>query len=388
MDKEKLEIIGAIAFNELFGQQPRIAKSIVSSLGSTSALFGLSEKEIKQLFKEENKQFQELWPGCMDRAAESHEKLSCIGCKFLYLGHKDYPDLLAECPDAPVLLYVLSNSHLDRIFKLRPAISVVGTRDSSPYGEEWCSKLIAALARAEKPPVIVSGLAIGVDVCAHLAALSSSLPTIAVSPVGIDDIYPKRHALIAERIASTPDCAIITDYPPGTIPQPHVFLRRNRIIAGISQSTILIESKFRGGGMMTSRLAFGYGRNVFSLPGRIDDVNSGGCNALIADKIAEPIISVKKLASQLGLGEFSSPLKKAEEAIKEKFSKSMDERQIKLLTSIYELVRKKKGINFDEICSELNLEYSEFAKLSGLLENAGFIRSDLLQRCTTSPGFA
>ena len=125
--------------------------------------------------------------------------------------------------------------------------------------------------------MIVSGLALGVDITAHAAALEGGLPTVGVSPVGIDDVYPRRHVPFVERMCATPGCALVTDYPPGTFPAAFSFIRRNRIIAGLAGSTVLIESRIKGGGMITARLAAGYGRDVFAVPGRIDDIRSQGC---------------------------------------------------------------------------------------------------------------
>ena len=176
-----------------------------------------------------------------------------------------------DCPDCPIGLYIRSNSDIEEIFDDAPCISIVGTRDISPYGDEWCKRIVHSLAEAPIKPVIVSGLAYGVDICAHQAALDAGLRTIAVIPTGIDDLYPYYHRRIAERIASTPGCALISDFPLKTSPQAATFLRRNRIIAGLSAATILVESKQKGGGMITCSTAFSYGREAWVLPGRIGD---------------------------------------------------------------------------------------------------------------------
>ena len=180
-------------------------------------------------------------------------------------------------------------------------VAVVGTRDISPYGREWCERIVHALARTSPKPLIVSGLAIGTDICAHKAALEASLPTIAVMATGTDTIYPYRHRQIAEKMSGTQGCALVTDYPPGTAPLPVNFLRRNRIIAGLSHATILVESKIKGGGMMTCRLAFSYDRDVYALPGRADDLRSQGCNHLIRARMAEPLTSEEDIIDSLGL---------------------------------------------------------------------------------------
>lgn len=387
MDKDTLNVIGAIALNDIFGQEPQIARNIISTLGSARALFELSSKELFALFGPGSRFRGRVSRGCLDAAAQTYEKLSSQGCSFVCLGDEAYPKLLLECPDAPVLLYIRGSTPPERLFNCRPSVAIVGTRDVSAYGKDWCARIVAALADTGKPPAIVSGLAIGVDITAHLAALEHSLPTIGVSPVGIDDVYPRRHALIAGRMAGSDGSAIVTDYPPGTLPMPHVFLRRNRIIAGLADATVLIESKVRGGGMMTARLAAGYGRSVYVLPGRIDDLRSAGCNRLLAEKIAEPVTSPESLAEALGLGHILRKRVRPADTIRSLFSERLPESDTENLIRLQTMIRRRPGVSYDELCPLTGLPYPEIARLAGLLESAGLIRTDMLQRCTTNPDF-
>lgn len=204
MDKDKLSVIGAIALNDIFGQEPQIARHIIDSLGSTHAIFELPEKDISGLFGPFSKYRGKISRKCLDKAAETYDNLNSGGCSFLSICDKGYPQLLLDCPDAPVLLYVRSTTPADEIFNRRTAISIVGTRDISMYGSDLCVRTVGALGKSGNPPVIVSGLAIGVDVTAHLAALGHSMSTIGVSPVGIDGVYPRRHEIIAEKMAAAP----------------------------------------------------------------------------------------------------------------------------------------------------------------------------------------
>ena len=388
MDKERLSVVGAIALNGIFGDEPQIARSIIGALGSTHALFELSEKEISALFGPGSRYRGRIGPGLLEAADRTYDSLRSQGCSFVCLGDEAYPRLLAECPDAPVLLYIRSSTPPERLFNGRPAVSIVGTRNVSMYGSDWCARIVAALAKAGRAPVIVSGLAIGVDVTAHLAALGHSLPTIGVSPVGIDSIYPRRHAVVAERMAGAPGSAVITDYPPGTVPLPHVFLRRNRIIAGLSEATVLVESKVKGGGMMTARLAAGYGRSVHVLPGRADDIYSSGCNRLLAEKLAEPITSAEALVEALGLGRTPERREEPGETVRRHFSSALSPQETEAVVKLYGLIRRNRGVSYDELCGMSGVGYSEVAKFAGMLENAGFILTDMLQRCTTNPKIA
>ena len=361
MDKETLNVIGAIALNDIFGQEPQLARNIISTLGSTCALFELSSKELFTLFGPGSRFRGRVSRSCLDTAAETYEKLSSQGCSFVCIGDEAYPKLLLECPDAPVLLYIRGSTPPGLLFNRRPAVAIVGTRDVSAYGKDWCARIVAALEH--------------------------SLPTIGVSPVGIDDIYPRRHALIAGRMAASPESAVVTDYPPGTLPMPHVFLRRNRIIAGLSDATVLIESKVRGGGMMTARLAAGYGRSVYVLPGRIDDIRSSGCNRLLAEKTAEPVTSPEALAEALGLGNIRRKRSRPDEILRRTFTGNVPEADIECLIRLHALVRRRPGVSYDELCTLTGFPYPEIARMAGLLESAGLVRTDMLQRCTTNPDF-
>ena len=379
MDKE-LETAGALALNRIFGYEPGISRQIVSRLGSAGALFTLSEKELDGIFGPYSKYHGAVSPRALDDAVSELRSLRLQGMDFIAGTDPAFPALLGECEDPPAGLYVRSSTPPDELFGRTPCIAVVGTRDISPYGREWCGRIVRTLSEAPVRPVIVSGLAMGVDVTAHSAALEEGLPTIAVIPVGIDDIYPKRHRTIAERMAGTPGCAIVSDYPPGTAPLPFNFLRRNRIIAGLSTATILVESKSKGGGTMTAGLASGYGRDVFALPGRIDDARSAGCNRLIAQKVAEPVFPLEALPDQLGLGHFHRSRRTDLAAeIRRRFEGSGRTEDLLLVA---ETVKSMRGIDPDGLSRVTGLPYSDVIFLAGMLENGGIIVTDLLQRCS------
>jgi DNA processing protein len=200
---------------------------------------------------------------------------------------------------------------------------------------------------------------------------------------GPEQVYPWRHTEFAERLVSTPGCALITDYPPGTAPLAIHFLRRNRIIAGLSHSTLLIESKIRGGGMMTCRLAFSYGREVYALPGRVDDLRSQGCNLLIREKIAEPITSEKELLRSLGFkGARGNRIHNDIATLETTYATSVPKDKIDQMATILLYIKKYRGITIEEIAEKVQLEYSRTAELVRILETDGFICTDLLQRCT------
>lgn len=381
MDQTYYETLCAITLVRVMGYEPAAARRLISTFGSPGAVFSQSPSALDEAFGPFCKYRASICEQELELSAKEFEALARDGCSFVYTGGPGYPPLLEECPDAPVGLYVRAGSPPEEVFAPCRAISIVGTRDISPYGKEWTEKIVASISRSPAKPLIVSGLAIGVDVTAHAAALECGLPTVGVIPVGIDSVYPLRHRGIAELMAATPGCALVTDFPPGTSPVAFNFLRRNRIIAGLSHATILAESKAKGGGTMTARLAAGYGREVFCLPGRIDDVRSAGCNLLIREQLAEPITSPDGIAAQLGLGSTRKTVAALEDIIRASYSGAGD-LICKQLTAIALFIRKNRGATPDEICRATGIPYGDVSAACSLLESDGFINMDLLQRCT------
>ena len=382
MDRTYYEMLCAMTLNRVMGYEPAVARRLISAFGSPGAVFSQSPSALDEAFGPFSKYRASICEQEIELSAKEFETLSRDGCTFVYTGGAGYPPLLEECPDAPVGLYIRSNSPPEEVFAPRRTISVVGTRDISPYGKEWTEKTVSTISRTPAKPLIVSGLAIGVDITAHSTALECGLPTVAVIPVGIDAVYPLRHRYIAERMVSTPGCALVTDFPPGTSPVAFNFLRRNRIIAGLSHATILTESKAKGGGTMTARLAAGYGREVFALPGRIDDVRSAGCNRLIMEKIAEPLTDLGELAGQLGLGSVSLRRGPAlEESVRACYA-SAGQETAERLAAVAMAIRASRGITPEGLCRELGLDFGSVSAAVCLLESDGYITTDLLQHCT------
>ena len=383
MDDKTSSRVSAIALNAIFGNEPKFSHRLIDALGSAGAVFALSEQERLELFGPYNPHVAQITPAALEAAQAEYERLSAQGCQFLDIFDEAYPEALRECPDAPLLLYIRSSTPAAELFGRTPAVAIVGTRDQSLYGRECCRRIVRALSEAPARPTIISGLALGVDITAHTAALEGGLATIGVSPVGVDDVYPRRHAAFVQRMCSTPGCALVTDYPPGTFPAAFNFLRRNRIIAGLASATILVESRIKGGGMITARLAAGYGRDVFAVPGRIDDLRSQGCNQLLKEQVAAPVASPETLPVALGLGRLK-PSREAdlETAVRRRFATALPHEEVDRLVRIALLVRARRGIQLDEICREADLAYADVARDTGLLEEEGFISMDLLQRCT------
>lgn len=377
------------AVNRIFGFAPRTGAALIDHYGSPESLFDADRKELEYLLRHNTGYLDAIVPQTLEKERRELQALMDEGVRMLCIGDERYPSLLKECPDPPAMLYVRSLSPLESIFGIPKKISVVGTRDITSYGKEWCTRIVSAMSSCPAcRPAIVSGLAIGTDITAHLAALDRGLPTIAVMATGIDAVYPFRHGRYAEMISSAPGSALVTDYPPETTPRAINFLRRNRIIAGLSDATILIESKIKGGGMMTCRIASSYDREVFALPGRIGDQCSAGCNELIRNGTAACISEVNSLLDSLGLRHGG---KWEKDDIRMKTYTFYRDREgadpAERLSIVADIVGRNPDIRIEDIATAANMEYRDAANAVGMLECDGIVVTDLLRRCSINPRF-
>lgn len=370
------------ALNRIFGFEPRIAHALIGHFGSVSEIFMNGTKETERILGPYSRYKGMISKNAPDEAAEELERLSGQNISFIGLDEDAYPLFLKECEDAPVGIYIRSTTPPETLFSYKRSISVVGTRDISPYGKEWCRRIVLSMGATESKPAIISGLALGTDICAHAAALEAGLPTIGVMATGPETVYPHRHRDFAERMVHTPGCGLVTDYPPGTAPLAIHFLRRNRIIAGLGEALILIESKIKGGGMMTSRLAFSYDRDVYALPGRADDICSQGCNLLIRDKIAEPLTDIGTLLKSLHLDRKGKHMNmRDDELLNGIYGRKYPQDKIEAMASLLLLIRKERGISVEDLAAASGMEYGKTSGLVSILEADGLISVDLLRRC-------
>lgn len=218
------------------------------------------------------------------------------GIKAICIGDEEYPYRLSECSDAPPVIYTLGNVNLNAPH----IVSIVGTRRATEYGKDLCNSLVADLSRLLPDTLIVSGLAYGIDVCAHRAALKNGLPTIGVLAHGLDRIYPASHRSVAKEMLA--NGGLLTEFMSRTEPYKHNFLQRNRIVAGLADATVVVESPSHGGSLVTASIAQSYARDCFAFPGRVNDQYSIGCNELIARSSAALITSAYDLVEAMNWG--------------------------------------------------------------------------------------
>lgn len=373
--------------NRIFGFEPKKGIALVEHFGCAAEVFRLNSSELDLLLGPYSRYKAELCQRRLDESFRELENLQESGISFCGYTENTYPPLLKECPDAPLGLYLKTRTPPKELWR-QVNIAIVGTRDVSPYGKDCCRQIVHDLSLTDCRPTIVSGLALGTDIEAHRTAIETGLPTIGVMATGPDLTYPHRHRDFAERMAETPGCALVTDYPPGTPPLAIHFIRRNRIIAGLSNATVLIESKKRGGGMITCRLAHSYDRDVYALPGRIDDIRSQGCNELIRRQIAEPVTSAESLIRSLGMktsitGSRPDCLAK----LPDFYSNRLSEDDISKIDHVLSVIRKEHGITISELPEVTGLDYRSIIEITGILETEGIISCDLLQRCRIKKAF-
>jgi len=263
-----------------------LAKNLIAYVGSVEGVFNEKQKNLAKipgigeiLSKEIVSQ------DVLARAEKEIEFIQKNKIQTIYFTDRDYPYRLKECPDSPVMLYTKGNCDLNK----GKFIGIVGTRNATETGKENCKKLISDLAASQPNTIIVSGLAYGVDICAHKAALDAGLPTIGVIGHGLDRIYPATHRPTAVKMLE--QGALLTEYLSGTNPDRQNFVQRNRIIAGMCDAIVVVESAAKGGALITAELANDYNRDVFAFPGRVNDEWSAGCNALIKNNKASLIVS-------------------------------------------------------------------------------------------------
>ena len=217
------------------------------------------------------------WDEPMKRAEAELKYMEDHGIRALTLTDEDYPQRLSECPDAPIILYYKGNADLNQ----RRIISIVGTRHCTTYGQDLIRHFIADLHYYCPKVLVVSGLAYGVDINAHRQALANGYPTVGVLAHGLDQIYPYRHRETAAEMLR--QGGLLTEFMTQTNADKPNFVRRNRIVAGMADATIVVESAAKGGGLITAEIAQSYNRSVFAFPGHVSAEYSKGCNNLIRD---------------------------------------------------------------------------------------------------------
>ena len=275
----------------------------------------------------------------------------------------DYPSRLRECEDSPLVLFYRGNADLNAMH----VVSIVGTRNVTEYGKDMCLRFVGELKELLPDVIIVSGLAYGVDIHAHRAALQNGLDTVGVLAHGLDRIYPNVHRKTAAEM--TEHGGLLTEYPSGTSPDRQNFVKRNRIVAGNSDATVVIESAAKGGSLITAEIAESYHRDCFAVPGRVGDVFSEGCNNLIRNNRASLLQSAEELVKAMN---WDAPQKTLAAAVQRQLfpDLSADEQLVVDL-----LQKHEEGLQINLLVVESNIAINRLTGILFELEMKGIIRT-------------
>ena len=290
------EIFYTMALTRLTNFNYQQALELYKTVGSAQLLFE-HRNEIGDIIKGASPRLMEAlkdWNEPMRRAEAEIRFMEEHRIRALTLTSDDYPQRLTECPDAPIIIYYTGNADLNQT----RIISIVGTRRMTTYGEDLIRRFIRDLRQYCPEVLIVSGLAYGVDICAHKQALENGYPTVGVLAHGLDQIYPYRHREVAAKMIN--HGGLLTEFMTQTNADKPNFVRRNRIVAGMADATILVESGAKGGGLITADIAQSYARAVFAFPGNVGQPYSEGCNNLIRDNGAGLISNAEDFVKAMG----------------------------------------------------------------------------------------
>ena len=285
------DLIYKIALSLIPGMGSVTAKSLMAYTGSAEQVFREKEKALRQIPGIGSILAKNIiHSAVMPRAGQEIEFIQKNEVRALFYLDPDYPQRLLGCNDAPIVLYVKGKPFLNCL----KSVSIVGTRHATEYGRKIVDQFITALAERGYQILIVSGLAYGIDIQSHKSALRTGLPTVAVLGHGLDTVYPSMHTAIAREMTEN-NGGLVSDFLSHSSIDRTNFLRRNRIIAGMSDATIVVQSAKKGGALVTADIANSYNRDVFAFPGRVGDLYSEGCHFLIKSNRAALIETVSDL---------------------------------------------------------------------------------------------
>ncbi len=281
------------------------------------------------------------------------------------LNDANYPQRLKECDDAPLLLFYKGNANLNQ----QRVINIVGTRHCTIYGQELVRQFVADLRQLCPHVLVVSGMAYGVDINAHRQALQNGYETVAVLAHGLDNLYPPRHKPTAD--AMLHQGGLLTEFFTQTNADKMNFVRRNRIVAGMSDACILVESAVHGGGLITARLSRGYNRDVFAFPGRVNDTYSEGCNQLIFNNGATLITKAEDFVNAMGWTNDSLLAKAQKKGIERNLFPNLSPDE----TSIVQALKEENDQQINMLSVKANLPIAQTTALLFELEMKGIIRT-------------
>lgn len=357
MENEWLYRLG-LTFVKLVG--PKTGRALLQQYGTAAAVFKAPVKELKLIEgmgEMRAKSFKDAM--ALEQAEQELTYMNDNGIKPLWLYDDNYPERLKACIDSPLLLYTKGATDLDA----SKIVAVVGTRKLTEYGVKLTEDLVYGLSELDGI-LIASGLADGIDTIAHKQCVKLGVPTVGVLGHGHDTMYPVNNKILARDMCE--NGVVMTEYPSGTIPMKDNFPMRNRIVAGMSDITIVIESDIKGGALITARLASSYNREVAAFPGRVTDKRSSGCNELIRTNIAAMITKADDVIELMNWG-------------RPKQSKPVQKQLLLALTAdeqtLIDILQSKDAVHADELLHQSGLNNSLLAATLLQLEMQGLVKT-------------
>ncbi|QHV97753.1 DNA-processing protein DprA [Spirosoma endbachense] len=349
--------VGSILIRQLVSYCGSATEVFRSPLARLMKVPGIGEVTARAILK----------PGILEEAEQVMKRVEKLGATILFYTDKDYPTRLKTLYDAPALLYFQGSGNLNA----PRTIGLVGTRQATEYGRRITNEIIEAVAPYGAN--VISGLAYGIDIAAHRASLANSLPTIGVMASGLDIIYPNVHQKTAQDMQILG--GLLTESQPGTKPDAHLFPARNRIIAGLSDAIVVVEAAAKGGALITAEYANNYHREVFAVPGQLNQTFSAGCNKLIRENKAQIYTSPKDIIEALNWDRPDNPPSstglRATSAPAPALPVDITEEESQIIA----LLRQVNDLHIDDLSWKSQIPMGRLASLLLSLEFRGFVRS-------------
>ena len=304
------------------------------------------------------------WSEPLKRAEAELEFCRTHGVRVLCLGEDDYPQRLENCADAPLVLYYKGNANLNQ----SRVINIIGTRHCTTYGADFIRRFIHDLRAICPEVLVVSGLAYGVDINAHQQALAVGYETVGVVAHGLDYLYPAAHKDVAREMVE--HGGLLTEFMTCTNADKGNFVRRNRIVAGMSDACILVESAAHGGGMITAGIAFDYGRDVFALPGRVGDHFSTGCNNAIRDNKAMLLTSAEDFVKAMGWEDDALRIEAQKRGIERQLFPNLTPEQQRIV----DVLSKTNDLQLNQLAAQTDIPIGDITSILFQMEMMGVVK--------------
>ena len=356
------ELTALLTLNRIDGLGCIGAKYLYEQLGSAQEIFRKRE-HLKEFIPGINTQVIDALcsSGYDSFIREELDFIEKHGIRCVTPACSDYPARLLDCHDAPLVLFSLGNVN----YNAARTVAIVGTRKATEYGRRMCHAFVKELSQYCPGVTVVSGLAYGIDIESHKSALESGLPTLGVLAHGLDMIYPTSHRSIAKEMLE--EGGLVTEFMSRTVPLGPNFVRRNRIIAGLSDAVIVVESAAKSGSLITAEIAESYNRECFAFPGSVGDPYSVGCNELIRDNRAGLITSALDFVNAMNWNETERNRTAVQ---KELFPELTSDEKL-----VYDRVSQKaQGVHISTLITELNMPYPRLSSILFSLEMKGLVK--------------